>query len=154
MSLYERIGIVGYHALKPVMSVFLNRTSRVYVVLIHEGRILLVRNWLSKGNWRLPGGGIGKNEDIKAAAAREIHEELGVAIEPSSLMDLIAQSRYNGDGVKYRYRVLACHLPKLPQIRSNKLEITAYDWFDNVDSLDKWPVIDEVMKLLKMRNLI
>lgn len=55
----------------------LGRTVRGCRVLVFdsEERLLLIRHSYGKPHWTLPGGGIGRGEDILAAAAREVHEE-------------------------------------------------------------------------------
>jgi 8-oxo-dGTP pyrophosphatase MutT (NUDIX family) len=47
------------------------------VPLTHSGRLVLVRLTYA-GGWRLPGGGIGRGEDARTAALRELCEEIGM----------------------------------------------------------------------------
>ena len=54
-----------------------DRTSVVVAAFDAGGRILLVRHSYGPPVWALPGGGIGRNEDPAAGAAREFREELG-----------------------------------------------------------------------------
>lgn len=56
-------------------------------VLFHsgDGRILLVQPSY-KRHWDLPGGVVERGESPKAAAAREVKEELGVTVEPGRLL--------------------------------------------------------------------
>lgn len=46
----------------------------------HHGEVLLVRHSYGPDIWSLPGGGVGRGEEARAAARREIREELGVEI--------------------------------------------------------------------------
>ena len=42
-----------------------------------EGHVLLIRHTYVPG-WFMPGGGVGKDETLEAAVARELHEEAGI----------------------------------------------------------------------------
>lgn len=44
-------------------------------LIVDEGRVLVVRE-KGRGSWDLPGGGIEHGEDIRAAIARELKEEI------------------------------------------------------------------------------
>jgi 8-oxo-dGTP pyrophosphatase MutT (NUDIX family) len=50
--------------------------------LWHGGRVLLVRTSYRRC-WCFPGGGIGRDEPPEAAVARELREEIGLAVAPS-----------------------------------------------------------------------
>src|SRR5215217_7073430 len=47
------------------------------VPLTPEGKLVLVRLTYAPG-WRLPGGGVGRGEELEAAALRELREEIGM----------------------------------------------------------------------------
>ena len=50
------------------------------VALTPERRIILVRLRYARG-WRLPGGGLGADEDVETAALRELREEIGMTAQ-------------------------------------------------------------------------
>lgn len=54
----------------------------------HDGRLLLVRHFRPDRYdfWVAPGGGVIGTESLAAAAAREVHEETGLAVEPDRLV--------------------------------------------------------------------
>ncbi|HEV8677226.1 MAG TPA: NUDIX domain-containing protein [Candidatus Paceibacterota bacterium] len=52
----------------------------VRVILIRDGRVVLVRHWLSQNVWTLPGGGIDKGESPSDAGKREVWEEVGYTV--------------------------------------------------------------------------
>lgn len=52
------------------------------VVIAPDTSVLLVRHRAGPYAWVLPGGGVGRNEEIARAAAREIMEEAGIALDP------------------------------------------------------------------------
>ena len=54
-------------------------------VLIHEGRVLLLLN--GRDEWDLPGGRPESGEDHRAALAREVREEVGLAVEVGDALD-------------------------------------------------------------------
>jgi len=54
-------------------------------VLIHRGRVLLLLN--ERGEWDLPGGRPDPDEDHRAALAREVREETGLAVEVGAFVD-------------------------------------------------------------------
>lgn len=53
---------------------------RVRVVIIAEGRVLVVRQWFGEQKWELPGGGMKAGETSYEAARREIDEEVGLEL--------------------------------------------------------------------------
>jgi hypothetical protein len=67
--------------------------KRVRVVLPYKGEYLLERllnpDWPSSmGKKRHVGGGVERDERVEEAAAREMHEELGVIVDPSDFVYL------------------------------------------------------------------
>lgn len=55
---------------------FVAERTRV-IIIRNNSEVLLVRNWLSRQEWSLPGGGIQQGEPIETAARRELLEETG-----------------------------------------------------------------------------
>lgn len=51
-----------------------------------QGRVLLVRHSYGSGNWMLPAGGLGRNEDAIAGARRELAEEVGCRLDEARLV--------------------------------------------------------------------
>lgn len=54
-------------------------TLGVRLVLVQDGKVLLVRHTYQSG-WFLPGGGIKRNETLEDAARREAREEVGAEL--------------------------------------------------------------------------
>jgi ADP-ribose pyrophosphatase YjhB (NUDIX family) len=63
------------------------------VAIIVESRILLLKRATEpeSGCWGLPGGKIDLFETARAAARREVAEELGIVIEPGELLCFVDQ---------------------------------------------------------------
>lgn len=53
-------------------------------VVVHDGRLLLIRRRVAEGSlsWALPAGKVEPGETVDQAAAREALEEAGVTVEP------------------------------------------------------------------------
>src|SRR6516225_6728461 len=83
----------------------------VGAVVVHEGRVLLVRRGHepAKGQWSIPGGLIDVGESLHEAVAREVFEETGLVIEPVELIELLDRIHREGDRVRYHY-VIADYL--------------------------------------------
>ncbi|TKG97230.1 NUDIX domain-containing protein [Puteibacter caeruleilacunae] len=67
-------------------------TSKNYIlgvgaVVFNEGKLLVVKDRFSMG-YKLPGGHVDKDEQIKEAVKREVYEETGVNIEFESIMNI------------------------------------------------------------------
>jgi 8-oxo-dGTP pyrophosphatase MutT (NUDIX family) len=54
-------------------------------VVIRDGKVVLLRN--ERDEWELPGGKLELSESPERCLARELEEELGLAIEPESILD-------------------------------------------------------------------
>ena len=80
-------------------------------VVVHEGRVLLVRRGTEplKGQWSIPGGLIDVGETLREAVAREVREETGLLVEPVELIELLDRIHRDGERVRYHY-VLADYL--------------------------------------------
>ncbi len=83
----------------------------VGAVVVHEGRVLLVRraNEPLKGQWTLPGGLLEVGESLLEAVAREVKEETGLEVEPIELVDLVDRIHRDQGRVRYHY-VIADYL--------------------------------------------
>jgi 8-oxo-dGTP diphosphatase len=60
---------------------------RAQVVLVHDGRVLMVRHaHADRAYWVLPGGAVEPGEDVADAAVREVLEETGLSIALERLL--------------------------------------------------------------------
>ncbi|MGA2295082.1 MAG: NUDIX domain-containing protein [Acidimicrobiales bacterium] len=77
---------------------------RAYGVLVHEGRVALVRSSNPRHVpplWWLPGGGIDFGEAPEDALVREFHEETGLSVHSPRLLSVTSdvRRRDNGDRI-------------------------------------------------------
>ncbi|HEU4675426.1 MAG TPA: NUDIX hydrolase [Motilibacteraceae bacterium] len=80
------------------------RVAAGLVVLDDAGRVLMVEPTYKPG-WEVPGGLVEANESPRAAAAREVREELGVEVEVGRLLvvDYVPAGRRPDDGLMLLY---------------------------------------------------
>lgn len=65
-----------------ILSIIPSKKDRVRVVVMREdGKVLLVRGYISRQRWALPGGGARRGETCQQAALREVYEETGVKVD-------------------------------------------------------------------------
>lgn len=78
-------------------------------IVIHEGRILLVKRASSpgKGFWAIPGGLVELGETVREAAERELLEETGVKARAGEAFYLFDFIDRDADGmIKYHYIIV------------------------------------------------
>ena len=100
-------------------------TAGVSVIAVDRaGRVLLVRHGYGSGCWSLPGGGLGRAENPRACARREIREELGCDLEH---VELAAQFDEVLHGAPHRAFVFTARFSGEP--RADGREVIEADWF-------------------------
>lgn len=112
----------------PVQWAYLRIGKRTRVVVVAEGKILMLKGWIGFGEWGLPGGGVHRKEDPKMGAVREVYEETGVWLKPEQLHKLktFTATPY---GLRFRCVSFYVELPKMPVFRESNLEIAEVAWF-------------------------
>ena len=84
----------------------------VGVLVVHEGKILLVRRTMmpERGKWSIPAGFIDHGEDPKEVAVREAYEETNLRVEIEKLVDVYYNEPTDEGGasifILYRARLL------------------------------------------------
>jgi phosphatase NudJ len=103
----------------------------VFVVVEHDGHVLLVREAKHGQRWYAPAGGLEPGETIREAAIRETEEEAGILVEPTSLLRVEQQwfaSDQAGEGLVswWRYVVRAHPVgPLAPKHRADHHSLEA-----------------------------
>lgn len=116
------------------------RDTRLQAAIVRDGRLLLVRCTLPDEPpfWVLPGGGREAGESDAHAVAREVREELGVAVEVGAVLDDVPADP--PDGTYTRWRTFACRLVRGEPAAcgtDGSAELTAVRWLPLADH-DEW----------------
>ena len=77
-------------------------------VLVHEGRVLLIRRGKEPlyGRWVVPGGTVELGEPLDEALVRELREETGLEVEPLELITVFDRIERDGGRVLYHYVIV------------------------------------------------
>lgn len=119
-------GRTGYIVFLPLLRLLFAPTSRAYILLQCDGEVLVVKNWLSRQSWQLPGGGLRPGEDARLAVKREISEELGIKLDGSP--KLINRGIWKTDKLGFKYKFFFASLSSKPQLKPDRQELVAAGW--------------------------
>lgn len=100
---------------------------RTRVVLMFDGKILLIQNWMGAGTWTLPGGGLYQQEQAAIGASRELFEEVGLRLQPSQLVSL-GSFKVRSHGIPVTIVGYTVTLSHKPRIRLRGIEVADYCW--------------------------
>lgn len=77
-------------------------------VVIHEGRVLLIRRGKEplRGRWVIPGGTVELGETLEQALSREVAEETGLEVVPGELLTAFDRIQRDQGAVLYHYVIL------------------------------------------------
>ena len=107
-------------------------------VVIHEGRVLLVRNiyGVTKGRYLLPAGRVNPNELPDVAAARETFEETNLRVEIKGLLGIRLWVMDSGEH-NYFFMFLGRLLSPISDLKPNLAEIDDARFFskEEMDAL-------------------
>jgi len=130
--LWLLIGRIGFIVVWPLLWVYLKKGKRTRVVIVAEGRVLVVKGWLSAGQWSLPGGGLHRGEDTVEGAIREVKEETGLELQPKQLSKLY-EAVSTAHRLPFRYTCYYATLPKIVTVKNQPGEIIENAWLDPKD---------------------
>lgn len=150
--MWRRLGAAVYWLTWPGLWLLLYRSRRTRAVIVHDGRVLVVRPWLSNGKWSLPGGGINSGEDPGEAILREVKEETALQLKPDQVK-LLGKYRYRQDGLTFHYDLYVARLNKSPKLSRQKGEILNIDWRLPAE-LSRATASDDVIRGLEALNLL
>ncbi len=106
--------------------------NRSRVLVVSEGKILVLKGWLGSGKWGLPGGGAHKSEKLIESAIRELKEEVGINT-PESALQKIGNRLHKSHGLSYRAYYFVLELNNIPAIKLRKIEISEAIWVNAQD---------------------
>lgn len=80
----------------------------VGAVVIHEGRVLLIRRGKEplRGRWCVPGGTVELGETLEQALVREVREETGLCVRPREVVTVFDRIGREGGRVLYHYVIV------------------------------------------------
>ncbi|QLG61203.1 NUDIX domain-containing protein [Halorarum salinum] len=82
--------------------VFYNPTPGGSAAVVDGGRLLLVEDFRSPGEWKLPSGRMALGESPREGVARELEEETGLSVDPDDLAYFYDEA---GEPVEGQYMV-------------------------------------------------
>jgi 8-oxo-dGTP pyrophosphatase MutT (NUDIX family) len=121
-------------------------THGALVAVWNAGEVLLVRNSYIP-YYSAPGGYVRRNEEPRAAAARELAEEVGAYVSPQDLqlgIEVTHEWEYKLDHVM----VFNLELAVRPQIQIDHREVVEATWFTPAEALklDLFPPLKRVIE--------
>jgi 8-oxo-dGTP diphosphatase len=80
----------------------------VGAVLIHDGRVLLIRRGKEplRGRWVVPGGTVELGETLEQALVREVLEETGLVVRPREVVAVFDRIHRDAHRVAYHYVIV------------------------------------------------
>lgn len=142
------IGTIVFFCAWPAFYVYLRvGPGRTRVVLMHEDKVLVMKQWISPGKWGLPGGGLHHGESIAGGAAREVLEETHLQLDPRQLQ-YVGHAPYRKYGLAYEYHVFVTRIGS-NFVRAQTLEISELKWV-RPGELRAWNAAPDTLRALQM----
>jgi 8-oxo-dGTP pyrophosphatase MutT (NUDIX family) len=118
------------------------KTVAKTVVLDQNGRVLLLKRSQSDprrpGEWDFPGGEVDQKEELLVGAVREIYEEAGLQIQPSSLALVYAATEaYQNTGLSVT-RLLFVTQKTDGDVKLS-YEHDSFQWVDHETAIELFP---------------
>ncbi|MPY64032.1 NUDIX hydrolase [Streptomyces spongiae] len=132
-----------------------------YAVCVRDGQVLLARWVAGDGSkrWTLPGGGMDHGEDPYDTVVREVDEETGYTVEPTTLLGVDSIKRqyprrlgavadFHGLRIVYEARVTG---GDLRHETNGSTDMAAWHPLDTVPSLERVGLVDVGLVLWRER---
>jgi ADP-ribose pyrophosphatase YjhB (NUDIX family) len=119
--LWRQLYWLAFRLLRGFWFIFRPKGRGTLVAIWVQERLLLVQNSY-RGGHNLPGGGCRSGEAARAAAVREIGEEVGIRLFPNQLRrcgTIVSHRNFLRDHCTY----FEVHLEKVPSIRIDEREV-------------------------------
>ncbi len=125
--------------------VFRPKTKGVKCLVQYNDQWLMIRNSYGTGQWTFPGGAIARHETPEDAAIREVHEEVGIALENVQPIGFYQSNR------QYKHDTVYCFIARVsqPDHHVDEVEVIASGWFAPAQlPSNRGKAVDQVVKLL------
>lgn len=99
------------------------------IALDMRDRVLLIRHTYGSGQWMPPGGGLKRQEDVLAAAARELAEETGCILTGAVL---VAEVEERLHGARNCVRIVAGRVAGKPLVDGREVAKAAFFQLDRL----------------------
>ena len=148
-----RFGTIVYWLSWPGLLLYLRGSHRTRIVVRAGGQILLVRGWLSDGDWGLPGGGLHRGEATALGAVRELREETGLEVLPNGLIEL-ATEPLTKHGIQFLCTYFLVDVDATGITQRQRGEISELQWF-HISEIGTGfqPEVHRILKLLVAKGL-
>lgn len=121
----------------------------VGAVVVHEGRVLLIRRGKRplEGRWVIPGGTVEWGEALEAAVAREVLEETSVVVEAREVVAVFDRIERDAGSVDYHYVIIdyRCEYVRGTPVAGSDAAGAAFVALDELDRYDVPPKALEVI---------
>lgn len=121
------VGKTIYFLGLPVIWLAFRGSTRAYVLLSADNEVLFVKSFVGDQKWKLPGGGVKKNEHPEDGALREIFEETGIELGKSQISEIL-RTKNRHAGTQYTHVVFVAKLAQKVKITKSQPEIYDAKW--------------------------
>lgn len=150
-KLWQLIGQVVFWLSWPALFIYIRGSRRTRVLLVHNDKALLVKNWMGRGKWALPGGGAHAGESMVEALVREVREELGIMLSTGDCVSYGLRT-FAKRRLHFEYELYMVELGELPTLKLQWLEIADAQWFTRTE-IETWvhqsPEVSEALLIWK-----
>ncbi len=115
--------------LRPFLGLVLGGKLRTRALIVHRGRVLLLRNWIGSQRWTLPGGGLRSGEEPKQGLRRELNEELGLDLDATSFRQILKTNQQE-TSLNFPVIIFEINIQKAVEFTINHPEIIQAKWFE------------------------
>lgn len=128
-KIVKLIGTLAFYVTLPALFFYLQKNERSRVIVVHDGKILVLKSWYGPDMWILPGGGIHDDEQPAVGAARELREETGIQVEPGKLEFIRRAPVADSHGLRHTQQLFTITLDQSPDLVSiPNREIMSHTW--------------------------
>ena len=120
-KLFRIFYVVAYRVLLCLWYILKPTTRGVYIAVWNNRKILIIKNSYRK-TYTCPSGGIKQHEKGRAAAVRELREEVGLSVEPDRLRfagEYTCRNEFKQDTVSF----FEIRFPVQPPVKKDNREV-------------------------------